>query len=171
MTGKHQGCPGGSAGKESACDAGDLGSIPGLGRSPGEGNGYPVQYFGLESSTDCIVHGVERVRHDWATWTFTFTWICWKALVQSSRHYGCMFKFAADTSAELAKSWFKNIPLPTLILNMRITCLWTEPKETFYISRGLNSHKAGPAMSSSHNCSSTKCSMVYRMIILLWIFL
>ena len=37
---------------------GDLGSIPGLGRSPGEGKGYPLQYSGLENSMDCIVHGV-----------------------------------------------------------------------------------------------------------------
>ena len=43
--------PCGSAGKESACNAGDLGSIPGLGRSPGEGKGYPLQYSGLESRT------------------------------------------------------------------------------------------------------------------------
>ena len=43
---------GGSGSKESACNAGDLGSIPGLGRSPGEGNGYPLQYSGLENSTD-----------------------------------------------------------------------------------------------------------------------
>ena len=42
------GFPGGSAGKESACNVGDLGSIPGLGRSPGEGNGYPLQYSGLK---------------------------------------------------------------------------------------------------------------------------
>ena len=41
-----------SAGKESACNAGDLGSIPGLGRSPGEGKGYPLQYSGLENSMD-----------------------------------------------------------------------------------------------------------------------
>ena len=41
-----------SAGKESACNAGDLGSIPGLGRSPGEGKGYALQYFGLENSMD-----------------------------------------------------------------------------------------------------------------------
>ena len=52
--------PGGSVGKESACNAGDLGSIPGLGRSPGEGKGYPFQYSGLENSMDCIVHGVEK---------------------------------------------------------------------------------------------------------------
>ena len=50
----------GSAGKESACNAGDLGSIPGLGRSPEEGKGYPPQYNGLEISKDCIVHGVTK---------------------------------------------------------------------------------------------------------------
>ena len=51
------GFPGGSAGEESACSVGDLGSIPGLGRSPGEGKGYPLQFSGLENSMDCIVHG------------------------------------------------------------------------------------------------------------------
>ena len=52
--------PCGSAGKESTCNAGDLSSIPGLGRSPGEGKGYPLQYSGLENSMDCIVHGVTK---------------------------------------------------------------------------------------------------------------
>ena len=47
------GCPCGSAGKESACNVGDLGSIPGLGRSPGEGKCYPLQYFGLQNSIIC----------------------------------------------------------------------------------------------------------------------
>ena len=46
------GFPGGSDGKEFTCNAGDLGSIPGLGRSAGEGNGYPFQYSGLENSMD-----------------------------------------------------------------------------------------------------------------------
>ena len=54
------GFPCGSAGKESACNVGDLGSIPGLGRSSGEGEGYPLQYSGLENSTDYIVHGVTK---------------------------------------------------------------------------------------------------------------
>ena len=61
----------GSAGEESTCNVGDLGSIPGLGRSPGEGNGYPLQYSGLENSINCIVHGWQRVGHNWATFTFT----------------------------------------------------------------------------------------------------
>ena len=52
------GFPCGSAVKGSACNAGDLGSIPGLGRSSGEGKGYPFQYSGLENSMDYIVHGV-----------------------------------------------------------------------------------------------------------------
>ena len=50
-----EGFPGGSARKESACSAGDLGSIPGFGRSPGEGKGYPLQYSDLENSKDSIV--------------------------------------------------------------------------------------------------------------------
>ena len=54
------GFPGGSAGKESACNAGDLGLISGLGRFPGEGKGYPLQYSGLENSMDCTVHGVAK---------------------------------------------------------------------------------------------------------------
>ena len=49
--------------KESACNTGDLGSIPGLGRSPGEGTGHPLQYSGLENSMDCIVMGSQRVGH------------------------------------------------------------------------------------------------------------
>ena len=54
------GFPGVSAYEESTCKEGDLGSIPGLGRSPEEGNGYPLQYSGLEHSMDCIVHGVSK---------------------------------------------------------------------------------------------------------------
>ena len=54
------GFPCGSAGKESTCNEGDLGSIPGLGRCPGEGKEYPLQYSGLENSMDCIVHGVTK---------------------------------------------------------------------------------------------------------------
>ena len=52
--------PSGSDGKESACNAGDLGLIPGLGRSPGEGKGYPLQDSGLENPMNCIVRGVAK---------------------------------------------------------------------------------------------------------------
>ena len=61
---KQKDFPCGSAGKESACNTEDLGLIPGSVRSPGEGKGYPLQYSGLESYMNCIVHGVTRVGHD-----------------------------------------------------------------------------------------------------------
>ena len=67
-----KGFPCSSVGKESACRAGDLGSIPGLGRSPGEGNGNPLQYPCLEKShgqkslVGCNPQG-RRVGHDWVT--------------------------------------------------------------------------------------------------------
>ena len=66
------GFPGGSDGKETACNAGDLGSIPGSGRSPAGGQGNPLQYSFLENSMDkrawqATVHGVTRVGHDLAT--------------------------------------------------------------------------------------------------------
>ena len=59
------GFPGGSNGKESVCNAGDLGSIPGSGRSPGKGNGYPLQYLRLKNSMDrgawqAAVRGVQE---------------------------------------------------------------------------------------------------------------
>ena len=53
------GFPCGSTGKESTCNVRDLGSIPRLGRSPGEGKGYLFQYSGLENSMDCIFHGLD----------------------------------------------------------------------------------------------------------------
>ena len=63
-----------SASKESACNEGGLGLIPGLGRPPGEGRGYPLQYSSLESSMDCLAHGVAK------SWTqlsdFHFHYYC-----------------------------------------------------------------------------------------------
>ena len=50
-----------SVGKEATCNAGGPGSIPGLGRSPGEGKGYPLQYSGLQNSMDFVVHGVAEL--------------------------------------------------------------------------------------------------------------
>ena len=62
------GFPGGTVSIESTCNVGDLGSIPGLGRSPGEGKGYPLQYSGQENSVDCMVHGIAKSR----TWLSNF---------------------------------------------------------------------------------------------------
>ena len=70
------GFPCGSAGKESAYNVGNLGSIPELGRSSGEGNGYPLQYSGLENSMD-YSRGSLRVGHSWVT--FTFTILMWNS--------------------------------------------------------------------------------------------
>ena len=65
------GFPYGSGDKDSACNAGDLGSIPGLERSPEEGEGYPLRYSGLENSMDCIVHGILQARiPEWAVFPF-----------------------------------------------------------------------------------------------------
>ena len=71
---------GGSDGKEPACNAGDLGSIPGSGRSPGEGNPGSLQYSCLENSMDWAAWratslGLQRVRHDWVTNTHTHKWL------------------------------------------------------------------------------------------------
>ena len=65
------GFPYSSAGKESACNAGDLGLIPGLASSPGEGKGCPLQYSGLENSMDCIVHGVAKSQTQLSDFHFT----------------------------------------------------------------------------------------------------
>ena len=58
-----QGFPGGSGGKEPACNAGDLDTIPGLGRPSGEGNGYPIRYSGLQNSIDRGRWQSETVEH------------------------------------------------------------------------------------------------------------
>ena len=75
------GFPCGSAEKESARNAGDPGLIPGLGRFPGEGKSYPFQYSGLEIPWSVYSMEVQRVGHNWATFTFTscnmFKFIAW----------------------------------------------------------------------------------------------
>ena len=73
------GLPGGSDGKATACNAGDLGSIPGSGRSPGEGNGNPLQYSCLENSMDegawwGTVHGITKSRTLLSNFTCSLVW-------------------------------------------------------------------------------------------------
>ena len=70
----------GSEGKMSACNAGDPGSIPGLGRSPGEGKGYPLQYSGLENSMSSIVHGVTK---NWTPLSDYHFWFQFSSVTQS----------------------------------------------------------------------------------------
>ena len=66
--------PVGADDKESACNAGDPYSIPGLERAPGEGNGYPLQYSGLENSMDCVVLGVAKSQTRLSDFHFHFPW-------------------------------------------------------------------------------------------------
>ena len=83
------GFPDSSVGKESSCNAGDLGSIPGLERSPGEGKGYPLWYSGLENSMDCIIHGVTK------SWTRLrdFQWSMWRSLENSLKLISSALQF------------------------------------------------------------------------------
>ena len=67
------GFPGRSSVKESTCNVRDLGSIPGLGRFPKEGKGYPLPCSGLENSMDCIVHGVSKSQIQLSNFHFSFT--------------------------------------------------------------------------------------------------
>ena len=62
----------GSAGKESACYVGDLGSVPGLGRSPEEGKDYPLEYFNLENFIDYIVHEVAKSQTQLSNFHFRY---------------------------------------------------------------------------------------------------
>ena len=70
------GFPCGSAGKESTCNVGYQGSIPGLGRPPGEGKGYPVQYSGLENFMECVVHGGRKESDMTEQLHFHFALLC-----------------------------------------------------------------------------------------------
>ena len=67
-----EGFPESSVGKESTCNAGDSGSIPGLGRLTGEGKGYPLQYSGLENSMDCVIHELTKSRTQQSDFHFHF---------------------------------------------------------------------------------------------------
>ena len=90
--------PCGSAGKESACNAGDLGSISGLGRSPGEGQSYPLQYSGLENSMDCIVHGVAKSRTRLSDFHFhTFSQSSLSLLCLFTQLYPTLWPFGLST--------------------------------------------------------------------------
>ena len=77
------GFPCGSAGKEFNCNVGDLDSIPGLERSPGEGKGYPLQDSGLENSVDCIVHGIaESDTTEQPSLSSPSVWLCHKFVIK-----------------------------------------------------------------------------------------
>ena len=100
------GFPGGSAGKDSACNVGDLGLIPGLGRSPGEGHGYLLQYSGLENSTDCIVLGVAKSRTRLSNFTsLSPHWEDRVLSAQESPHLGWSWAFAVTGDQRRPSTW------------------------------------------------------------------
>ena len=108
------GFPCGSAGKESSRNAGDLGSIPGLGRSPGEGKGYPLQYSDLENSMGRIVHGVTKSWIGLSDFHFSpetqvdicrVTWGKTLVSVSSSEMRGLDMTRKVHSSCKLLQSW------------------------------------------------------------------
>ena len=112
------GFPCGSAGRESTCSVGDLGSIPGLGISPGEGKGYPLQYSGLDNSMDCRVHGITKSR----TRLREFHFLCLYPFTSTSRK--------SQAIARLKKSW--NLPSPTWNLPLALPGgLWSTHPPTY----------------------------------------
>ena len=90
------GFPCGSAGKESASNEGDLGLISGLGRSPGEGKGYPLQYSGLENSMDRTVHRDAKSRTRLSDFHFQFR-LSIKALSLNSKTPLLVFRIPDDS--------------------------------------------------------------------------
>ena len=104
---RNVGFPGSSAGKESACNAVDLGLIPGLGRSPGEEKGYPRQYSGLENSMDCIVHGVPKSQ----TGLSDFHLLHWRNFATSLYH----------TCQQVAKSVWISAQIQTPVSSMELS--------------------------------------------------
>ena len=124
-----RGFPWSSVGKESACNAGDLGSIPGSGRSPGAGIGNPLQYSCLENPMDreawqATVHGVARVRHDWATKPIHMMWTrvgAWENLLSTHcslhwENYKLMLS-ALGWAVNHCNVCFPIIPLLSLLFN------------------------------------------------------
>ena len=82
-----KGFPCGSAGKESTCNEGDVGSISGLGRSSGEGKGYPLQYSDLENSMNCIVHGVTKSQTRLSDFHFQSSTKAWRRICSLFSRY------------------------------------------------------------------------------------
>ena len=133
------GFPPGSAGKESACNAGDLGLIPELGRAPGEGKGYALQYSGLENPKDCLVHGSQRDGRDWATITLTLAgmrvvmFIIAPTVLLGTHDWAgrgrCRLRIDRVSSLPPTREWERvrrSIPFKWKITNNYVPVGWTE---------------------------------------------
>ena len=146
------GFPGGSVGKESdysAGDTGDTGSIPGLGRSPGEGKAYSFQYSGLENSMDCIVYGITKSQ----TWLsdFHFHFISpathlrwrniWKSICLRSISFKNCFFFYKEINASILH-----------------THKWNRTKWLAYSKKNKNIFQL--FLCRGHNCSKNNCAFI-----------
>ena len=130
--------PGGSAGKEYTCNVGDLDSIPGLGRSPGERDHYLLHYSGLENSMDCIVHGVAKSWTRLSSFHFYFSWSTYChfsfynwyfPVLLGSPHYAVTFAGTLVVSQENL-CFFSKPPLDNFTIlewqtGVRVFCSWT----------------------------------------------
>ena len=102
--------PCGSAGKESTCNARDLGLISGLQRSPGEGNGYPLQYSGLENYMGCIVHEVAKSQTQLNDFHFQFQWgQSLKASIKMNETIGSSLSKNVERKEVVIRDWFLSL--------------------------------------------------------------
>ena len=125
-----KGFPCGSAGKESTCNAGDLGLIPGLGSPLEKGKGYPLQYSGLENSMDCIVHGVPKSRTGLSN--FHFHWVKQIALPNVVWWGRVLIWSVEDLNRQ--KNWRREFLSDRLPLSWDISLFsyqWTQMKNQF----------------------------------------
>ena len=159
------GYPCGSAGKDSACNVGDLGLIPGLGRSSGEGKGYPLQYSGLENSTDCMVHGVTK-RGTWLPLCpkpFLCVCVCSQAL-QTGSSVPSFYLPYIHLSAQYL--FFSFSPTSLCITGSRFIHLTTTDSKQSFFNNILSKEEICPRPSCflirpKHN---GKCSLIFFLI-------
>ena len=129
---------------------GDLGSIPGLGRSPGEGTGYPLQYSGLENSMNCIVHGVSKSQTRLSDFHFHFDYFMFSTFSSSFSDFYNAFSVFTFNFSKIYKA------LPTL-------CCWNLPDKILYIyftfSLSVPFQFSSVAQSCPTLCDPMNCSM------------
>ena len=141
LSGGYMGFPGSSAGKESTCNEGDLGSIPGLRRSPGEGSNYPLHYSGLENSMD------------WGAWQATVHGITKSQTRLRAFHFqGDIFTFFFQSMGKISyfmnPSWKLYLKLDIKLVLIQNKVLVTEEVGYERISRNTNSFKIELALNN-----------------------
>ena len=140
------GFSGGSAGKESTRNVGDLGLTPGLRKSSGEGNGYPLQYSGLENSTGCIVHGVAKSQMQLSDFHFQEKRNLTVFLTDSvHRHHGCC---RVKTTKEL-EAWANWRRCDLLVEAQKKTRTWFSNNNFCYCMLSFSSVHQSPSSVSS----------------------